>query len=62
MESTSAPHKVFVVEDARRSARGSIELLDEIDDVCVVGRSGVPAEAVAGIFKTRRTASSSTSG
>jgi len=53
MESTSAPHKVFVVEDAPAIRARLIELIDEIDDVCVVGEAESPAQAVAGIFETR---------
>jgi DNA-binding NarL/FixJ family response regulator len=53
MESTGASHKVFVVEDAPSIRARLVELLDEIDGVCVVGQAESPAEAVAGIFRTR---------
>jgi DNA-binding NarL/FixJ family response regulator len=53
MESTTAAHKIFVVEDAPAIRARLVELLDEIDDVRVVGEAESPAEAVAGIFKTR---------
>ena len=53
MESTVASHKLFVVEDAPSIRARLIELLDEIDDVCVVGEAESPAAAVAGIFRTR---------
>jgi len=53
MESTRTALKVFVVEDAPSIRARLIELLDEIDDVSVVGEAESPAEAVAGIFRTR---------
>ena len=53
MESTSATHKIFVVEDAPSIRARLVELLDEIDDVCVVGEAESAAEAVAGILETR---------
>ena len=53
MESTGTAYKVFVVEDAPSIRTRLIELLDEIDDVSVVGEAESPAEAVAGIFRTR---------
>ena len=53
MESTGASHKIFVVEDAPSIRARLIELLDEIDDVSVVGEAESPAEAVEGIFRTR---------
>src|SRR4029079_14990968 len=53
MEYTSAPRKLFVVEDAPAIRARLVELLDEIDDVCIVGEAESPAEAVAGIFETR---------
>jgi DNA-binding NarL/FixJ family response regulator len=53
VESTGAAYKVFVVEDAASIRARLIELIDEIDDVAVVGEAESPAEAVAGIFRTR---------
>jgi len=53
MESTGAAYKVFVVEDTPSIRARLIELIDEIDDVCVVGEAESPAEAVAGIRRTQ---------
>ena len=53
MEPTSAHHKVFVVEDAPSIRARLVELLDEIEDVRVVGEAESPADAVAGIFRTQ---------
>ena len=53
MGSTYTPHKVFVVEDAPSIRARLVELIDEIDDVRVVGEAESPADAVAGILETR---------
>ena len=46
-------HKVFVVEDSPPVRSRLIELLGEIEGVCVVGEAESPDEAVAGIRKTQ---------
>ena len=45
--------KVFIVEDSAPIRSRLIELLGEIDGICVVGEAESPAEAVRGIRATR---------
>jgi len=45
--------KVFIVEDSASIRSRLVELLGEIDDVCVVGEAETPDEAIAGIRRTQ---------
>ena len=46
-------NKVFIVEDSAAIRSRLIELLGAIEGVDVVGEAGTPADAVAGILRTR---------
>jgi two-component system response regulator DevR len=50
---TRCTGKVFVVEDSPAVRSRLVELLGEIDGVCVVGEAQTPDEAVAGIRETQ---------
>jgi DNA-binding NarL/FixJ family response regulator len=50
---THCPGKVFIVEDSASIRSRLVELLGEIDGLCVVGEAQSPAEAVAGIRQTQ---------
>ena len=52
VEPIAAAHKLFVVEDSPTVRRRLIELLGELEGICVVGEAESPAEAIAGIFRT----------
>jgi two-component system response regulator DevR len=50
---THCTSKVFIVEDSPLIRSHLVELLGEIDGVCVVGEAQSPYEAVAGIRRTQ---------
>jgi two-component system response regulator DevR len=50
---TGCTGKVFIVEDSTAVRSRLVELLGEIDGVCVVGEAQTPDEAVAGIRRTQ---------
>jgi DNA-binding NarL/FixJ family response regulator len=50
---TRGAGKVFIVEDSPSIRGRLVELLGEIDGVCVVGEAQSPAEALAGIRQTQ---------
>jgi DNA-binding NarL/FixJ family response regulator len=50
---TRCTGKVFIVEDSPAVRSRLVELLGEIDGVCVVGEAQTPDEAVAGIHETQ---------
>lgn len=50
---TRCTGKVFIVEDSPAVRSRLVELLCEIDGVCVVGEAQSPYEAVAGIRRTQ---------
>ena len=45
--------RVFIVEDSPSVRSRLVELMGEMDGVCVVGEAESPAEAVAGIRRTQ---------
>jgi DNA-binding NarL/FixJ family response regulator len=45
--------KVFIVEDSPSIRSRLVELLAEIDDVCIVGEAETPNDAIAGIRRTQ---------
>jgi len=45
--------RIFIVEDSPSIRSRLVELLGEIDGVCVVGEADTPADAIAGIRKTQ---------
>jgi DNA-binding NarL/FixJ family response regulator len=52
VQSIAATHKIFIVEDSPSVRRRLIELLGELEGICIVGEADSPEEAVAGIFRT----------
>ena len=50
---TRCSGRVFIVEDSASIRSRLVELLGEIDGVCVVGEAETPDEAVAGIRETQ---------
>ena len=50
---TRCSGKVFIVEDSASIRSRLVELLGEIDGICVVGEAETPDEAVAGIRETQ---------
>ena len=50
---TNCAGRVFIVEDSPSIRSRLVELLGEMDGVCVVGEADSPAEAVAGIRRTQ---------
>ena len=51
MQASAAPHKLFIVEDSPSVRRRLIELLGELENVCIVGEAESTTEAVAGICR-----------
>lgn len=45
--------KVYIVEDSASIRSRLIELLSEIDGVCIVGEAETPADAITGILETQ---------
>ena len=52
MHTIGVPQKLFIVEDSPSIRRRLIELLGELENVCIVGEAESPTEAVAGICRT----------
>jgi two-component system, NarL family, response regulator DevR len=52
MQAIADTHKIFIVEDSPSVRRRLIELLGEIENVCIAGEAESPQEAVAGICRT----------
>lgn len=50
---TRSCSRVFIVEDSPSIRGRLVELLGEIDGVCVVGEAETPGDAVAGIQQTK---------
>jgi two-component system response regulator DevR len=50
---TQCTGRVFIVEDSPSIRSRLVEMLGEIDGVCVVGEADTPAAAVAGIQATK---------
>ena len=50
---TNCAARVFIVEDSPSVRSRLVELMGEMDGVCVVGEAESPAEAVAGIRRTQ---------
>lgn len=50
---TRSCSRVFIVEDSASIRSRLVELLGEIDGVCVVGEAETPADAVTGIQQTK---------
>ena len=50
---TQCTGRVFIVEDSPSIRSRLVEMLGEIDGVCVVGEADTPADAVAGIKATK---------
>ena len=50
---THCTGRVFIVEDSPSIRSRLVEMLGEMDGVCVVGEADSPAEAVAGIQATK---------
>lgn len=45
--------KVYIVEDSPPIRKRLIDLLSEIDGVCIVGEAETPVDAIAGILETQ---------
>jgi DNA-binding NarL/FixJ family response regulator len=53
METTRSRRSVFIVEDSRIVRERLVALLDETQNVCVIGEASTAKDAVEGILRTR---------